>query len=95
MVFDAVSRHESRVLSLETFREHLRAAGTAPGPQTPVKDEDGPSPFAAWRSLPTISDAVDLLVDEALRRTRGNITQAAEILGVTRQALSKRLKKAG
>jgi DNA-binding protein Fis len=34
----------------------------------------------------------NLLADEALRRTDGNQTQAARLLGVTRAALGKRLK---
>jgi DNA-binding protein Fis len=35
-----------------------------------------------------------LLVDEALRRATGNQSIAATMLGITRQALNKRLKKA-
>jgi DNA-binding protein Fis len=45
--------------------------------------------------LPTVREAEDLLIEEALRRTDGNQTMAAELLGITRQTLIRHLKKAG
>jgi len=36
-----------------------------------------------------------LLIDEALRRADGNQAIAAEMLGISRQALNKRLKQSG
>ena len=44
--------------------------------------------------LPTLKQAEQLLVDEALRRAGGTQSVAAMMLGITRQALNKRLKKA-
>lgn len=44
-------------------------------------------------TLPTIKEAAELLVREALERTNGNQSMAAELLGVTRQALNKRVKQ--
>jgi DNA-binding NtrC family response regulator len=41
--------------------------------------------------LPTMTQMQDLLVEEALRRASGNQAQAAAMLGVSRQALNKRL----
>jgi DNA-binding protein Fis len=43
--------------------------------------------------LPTLSQASEILVEEVLRRSRGNQTIAAGLLGISRQALSKRLKQ--
>jgi DNA-binding protein Fis len=43
--------------------------------------------------LPSIKQATDLLVVEAMRRTGGNQSIAAGLLGISQQALSKRLKK--
>jgi DNA-binding NtrC family response regulator len=43
--------------------------------------------------LPTIKQADDLLVDEALRRCGGTITRAARLLGISHQALSKRIQR--
>ena len=43
--------------------------------------------------LPTLEEIGMLAVEEAMRRADGNITNAANLLGITRQGLSKRLKK--
>ena len=43
--------------------------------------------------LPTLKEAADLLVAEAMGRTGNNQTRAAKLLGISRPALSKRLKK--
>ena len=47
--------------------------------------------------LPTLDEAEDALVSEALRRAEGNQGIAATLLGLSRQALNKRLsrRKAG
>lgn len=42
------------------------------------------------RQLPTLKGVQDLLVAEALRRTGGNQAAAADLIGVSRQALHKR-----
>ncbi|MCP5197086.1 MAG: hypothetical protein H6974_09915 [Gammaproteobacteria bacterium] len=42
--------------------------------------------------LPTLRQAIDLLIQEALRRTHGRQSSAARLLGISQQALSKRLK---
>ena len=43
--------------------------------------------------LPTLDEAQDALVDEALRRAEGNQGIAARMLGLSRQALNKRLAR--
>ena len=45
------------------------------------------------KELPTIKEAARLLVAEAMKRGGGNQSLAARMLGITQQALSKRLKK--
>lgn len=45
------------------------------------------------QTLPTLKQAGELLIDEALNRTGGNQSAAALLLGITHQALSKRLKQ--
>ena len=44
--------------------------------------------------LPTLKQIEQMLVDEAMKRSNGNQSIAALSLGISRQALNKRLKKA-
>lgn len=85
LVFDAVSRHRSGVLSLSTFKERVGGGKSA-------LPERGAERLVSFSStLPTLAQASNLLIDEALRRAQGNQGIAARLLGVTQQALSKRL----
>jgi DNA-binding NtrC family response regulator len=89
MIFDAISQHKTGILSMETFKIQLgrhKSAVTAP------PAESLPAITFADQ-LPTIKEATRLLVEEALKRSGGNQSIAAGMLGITQQALSKRLKK--
>jgi DNA-binding NtrC family response regulator len=90
MVYDAVSRHQRGVLSLSSFKEVTGETVAAPMAQVVSNDSSGGVSFP--EELPSLKQMSEMLVDEALRRTSGNQTQAARLLGVTRPALSKRLK---
>ena len=83
LVHDAVSRSRLGTISVEPFRRLSAQTGTA-GLPPPVLS------FPA--RLPTIEEAVDQLVNEALRRTVNNQAAAARLLNITRQAMSQRLK---
>jgi DNA-binding NtrC family response regulator len=96
IIFDAVSRHKSGVLSLEVFRAHIakhqrREKGLVPDLVAP--EEAGSRTVSFGENLPTIKQATDLLVAEALKRSGGNQSIAAGLLGISQQALSKRLQK--
>ena len=43
--------------------------------------------------LPTLKESEQVLIDEALRRNNGNQTLAASLLGLSREALNKRLAR--
>jgi len=91
LVFDAVSRHTNRILSLDSFKSHIDTERRAKkGTSGSSSDETELVSFPD--ELPTIKEAVGLLVDEALKRADGNQTIAAKMLGISRQALGKRLK---
>ena len=96
MIIDAVSRHKSGVLSLQAFRSHIERSQ----PETTIRiaqssDATSKSPAIVFPGsvLPTIKQATDLLVREAMQRADGNQSIAAGMLGISQQALSKRLKK--
>ncbi len=94
MIFDAVSRHKGGVLSLETFKAHMGIGKDEKGAEAAVENPGSKEPLLTFSSrLPTIRQATDLLIQEALARTEGNQSIAARMLGISQQALSKRLKK--
>lgn len=45
------------------------------------------------KSLPTLAQMNQALIDEAMSRTANNQTAAAQILGISQSALSRRLTK--
>jgi len=92
MVFDAMARHKGGVLSLAVFKEAIgKNAPLAGRISRPCRDAD------QWPDLslcfPTLKEAERKLVQEALERAGGNQGAAASLLGISRQALNKRLKK--
>ncbi|MBL1376989.1 sigma-54-dependent transcriptional regulator [Zobellella iuensis] len=87
LVFDAMSRHRSHMLSMEVFRQALGQEGPA------QQDEPEQPLFGQLDTLPTLQQAGELLVAEAMRRAQGNQSLAARLLGISQPALSKRLKK--
>jgi DNA-binding NtrC family response regulator len=89
MCIDAMARHEGTMLSLRSFRDSM-----AGKPMT-AEPEDKLEKIASWLpdELPTLRDAEEALIAEAMRRVNGNQTLAAGILGLSRQALNKRLTR--
>ncbi|MCF8055113.1 MAG: sigma-54 dependent transcriptional regulator [Desulfocapsa sp.] len=91
MVFDALSKHKSRTLSMGVFKEYIESrAGDS---DETVEDVTGETVFSILGSLPTLKASSRLLVKEALNRSQGNQAIAAQMLGITRQALNWRLKQ--
>ena len=91
LVFNAVSRHQRGVLSLSSFREALPA-----GSRKNSTGENGQRdvPVSFGEVLPSLKQVGELLVSEAVKRAAGNQSIAARMLGISHQALSKRLNKA-
>jgi DNA-binding NtrC family response regulator len=95
MILDAVSSHKSGKLSMNVFRSYIRQ-------KQPLFDidtkplsvgENVPASFSI--RLPTLKQTEQLLISEAMKRASGNQAIAAQMLGITRQALNKRLKQDG
>ena len=91
MVYNAVSVHQSRKLSMDLFRkamdlsdEHTRETGANLATSSLLTFHD---------RLPTLKQAAELLVREAVKRSEGNQSLAAKLLGVTQPALSARIRK--
>ncbi|HEY8549088.1 MAG TPA: sigma-54 dependent transcriptional regulator [Vicinamibacterales bacterium] len=88
MVFDAVARHQGTVLALQSFRDAIGANASGPDPEP---SQATPLTAVFPDRLPTLREAEDALIDAALERADGNQGVAAGLLGLSRQALNKRL----
>jgi DNA-binding NtrC family response regulator len=93
MIFNAVSSHTSAKLSMDLFKTHIskkHPISTADAADSPP--EKG-TLISFAHQLPTLKQIEQLLVDEAMKRSNDNQSIAALSLGISRQALNKRLKK--
>jgi DNA-binding NtrC family response regulator len=92
LIFDAVTCHEGAILSLQSFKEAIAGKSDLASTQQP---EEPSTRLVAWSPdrLPTLKEAEDALIAEALSRADGNQGVAAGLLGVSRQALNKRLRR--
>lgn len=86
MIYDAVTLHDSGALSMESFKSKL---GEIQQTFEPAAGDEMIFPG----TLPTMKQMENMLVDEALKRADGNQTIASQLLGMTRQALNKRLSR--
>jgi DNA-binding NtrC family response regulator len=94
MVFDAVARCQGTTLPVQSFKE---ASASQLPPMPPTQVQEGSVPTPAWmpERLPSLKEAEDALIAEAIRRADGNQGAAATLLGISRQALNKRLMRRG
>jgi DNA-binding NtrC family response regulator len=92
MVFDALSNHNSRMLSMKRFKTHIFRQ-KKPDITKEKNKMTLLNLFKTIQALPTIKESSEQLIQEALKRANGNLSIAAPMLGITRQALSKRLKR--
>ncbi len=81
MVHDALSRYKSGPITANLFKGLAQ-----PGQEAVPTGPDG-------EPLPTLKEASNTLVEKAMEQTGGNQSAAAKILGISQQALSKRLQK--
>lgn len=97
LIYDAVSRHESGVLSLESFKNVIDMERGKLLHTPAVIDPASLSLEQFLTGFPTLKQAETFIIERALERAKGNQGIAASILGITRQALNKRLirKKKG
>ena len=88
IIFDAVSVHNSGVMSLGPIRDKIHREENFSG--EPISSEEG---IIFSDQLPTLKDAEEALINEALRRAEGNQSIAADMLGLSRRALNNRLNR--
>ncbi len=94
MVFDAVARHKGGVLPMAAFKESLDA-GPLAAENTSLQSPEMKRWLSQSGRLPTLKEMEECLIAEALHLSGGNQGAAASLLGLSRQALNKRLTRKG
>jgi DNA-binding NtrC family response regulator len=92
LIFDAVARHQGTTLSLQSFKEAMSGKPLLTAWGQSHEPLAGPIVWPPDR-LPTLKEVEEMLITEALSRADGNQGVAAGLLGVSRQALNKRLSR--
>lgn len=95
MVYDAVSRHKSGILSMDAFRKAVESGTVSMDGEIdrPLQVQGDLRLEQVFGKFPTMKQMEDYLIDESLKRAGANQGAAAAFLGMTRQALNKRLKR--
>jgi len=87
MIFDAVSKQTEKMLSLKPIREAI-------GRDAQLLSREQQQELLIFQDrLPTLAQANELLINEALKRAKGVKSTAAMLLGISPQALGKRLDR--
>lgn len=96
MIYDAVGKASYGKIPLNAFIAHINKFSE----NEPLSldeheafDESSKNWPECFNTLPTIKKGTELLIDEALKRTSGNQSLAASMLGISRQALNRRLSR--
>jgi DNA-binding NtrC family response regulator len=95
LIFDAVARHTSGILSMESFRTLIGD----PRPVPPAVGEregattSGEPLTDLFGHFPTINEVECYLIEQAMALAKGNQGMAARLLGMGRQTLNKRLQR--
>ena len=100
LVADAVAKHKQKMLSSETFKKYIETASSSPlGGQAVLSPgflEFETITFSEME-IPRLKEAIlnltRMLIKAAMRKSGGNQTIAARILGISQQSLSAKIAK--
>jgi len=95
LIFDAISLHSSGILSLDSMRKKIAEHKDDKVTRSAVSNssQNISDELIIPGRFPTLGEAEDSLIAEALKRAEGNQTIAAELLGISRRALNNRLQR--
>jgi DNA-binding NtrC family response regulator len=89
MMNDAVARNQGEPLAIENLNGSQSHAAVVEAPQGQFVG--GSFLAAVFGGFPTMEKMEDYLIAEALKQSRGNQGLAAQLLGISRQTLNRRL----
>ena len=97
MVYNAINSHKSHMLSVKSFSEYidysLQGHRVRRGSKAPSNDDEYQELVSQLQVIPSLKTINGIIIAEALKRSNGNQRTASILLGISPQALSKRLKK--
>jgi transcriptional regulator with PAS, ATPase and Fis domain len=93
LVLDAVARHKSGILSMESFRQALGKEKEFSQNHVLSSTVEESKPLSIPDRFPTLKEVERYLISEALKRSNGNQGIAADLLGIQRKTLNKRLSR--
>jgi two-component system, NtrC family, response regulator HydG len=93
LIFDAAAKHRGGVLSLERFRQAVAEGRSGDGTGSLFEGATSRGPVILTDRFPTLLETERFLIFEALKRAKNNQGIAATLLGISRQALNKRLQR--
>lgn len=92
MVNDAVIRHASGILSMDSFKMVVGEVRPTAVVDTVQQVSSESTLSGIFGHFPTIDEVEDHMINEAMNMAKGNQGIAANLLGMGRQTLNKRLK---
>ena len=93
LVTDAVIRHKARMLSMESFMETMKDQSISIPLSTTTSHNNGSDLLETFGHFPTLKEIEQFLISKALNVSENNQGIAASMLGITRQALNRRLQR--
>jgi DNA-binding NtrC family response regulator len=94
LIFDAVSKHAAGKISTKVFKTYISQKHPAFSTDSKEMVPKETLLLSFSEQLPTLKQAEQLLISEAMKRSDGNQAIAAMHLGISRQALNRRLRQA-
>jgi DNA-binding NtrC family response regulator len=94
MIYEAIGLHGSGVLSLDSIRKQIGDDQSYDGEAgSGLRSESDEDVIVFPGRFPTLREAEEFVIQEAMRRADQNQTIAAELLGMSRRALNNRLRR--
>jgi PAS domain S-box-containing protein len=93
MVHDAVAQHDTGTTFLDNFKKFIKRKGVVFKSDKEMADRNAEMLSDFFGHFPTLKEAENYLISDALKRSESNQGIAASLLGISRQALNRRLKR--
>ncbi|HBM17333.1 MAG TPA: two-component system response regulator [Lentisphaeria bacterium] len=96
MVYNAISKNKSNMLSAKSFREYIDTdlqEERELNAQSDSEDKECAEWVSQLNFLPSFKQINNIICNEALKRSNGNQQKASKLLRISPQALGKRIKK--